>query len=452
MIPFEVEFLLWRYAASSRYDRGLPEWPPAPSRFFSGLVATLHEAGFGSKERDALLWLERQPSPSLWVPPCTPRQTTRRSPQVWVPVNDQSVHLKGSPITPFLPLPRKRAERAFPSLPLSVPRIYFLWDRCDGGEAAHRPALENLLPYFSYLGHSTSLVRVCMPDHPPLPNLVPQPGGKHMLRVPCPGRLARLEEAFAASREGVRREPPLGRFAAYAPPTAPSSPGRKSIHRVEALFRCLRGERLPMETASLLAERVHRALLARIPDPVPEVLSGHRPDGTPTRTPHMAILPLPDAGHPHARGHLLGFALLLPDSADEETRRLLHRGLAGFQELRLGTRGIWSLQPCDGEETAPLRGLRRETLEGPSRSWKTVTPVVLGHYPKKTPGKTLWDLTLRCCDEAGIPKPLALRAETDSFLQGVPSARDFDRGLKQTKGRFLTHMHLTFPESVEGPL
>jgi CRISPR-associated protein Csb2 len=43
-----------------------------------------------------------------------------------------------------------------------------------------------------------------------------------------------------------------------------------------------------------------------------ELISGHRPDGAPTTNPHVAYLPLPDVGHEHADGHLLGLALALP--------------------------------------------------------------------------------------------------------------------------------------------
>ena len=43
MLSIEVELLGKRYAATAHNDRGRAEWPPHPARFFSALVAALHE-------------------------------------------------------------------------------------------------------------------------------------------------------------------------------------------------------------------------------------------------------------------------------------------------------------------------------------------------------------------------------------------------------------------------
>ena len=45
---------------------------------------------------------------------------------------------------------------------------------------------------------------------------------------------------------------------------------------------------------------------------IPEIVSGHAPDGTPTRLPHLAIMPMAFAGFPHVDGRVLGFALIPP--------------------------------------------------------------------------------------------------------------------------------------------
>ena len=68
MLAIEVELLARRYAATTHNDRGRAEWPPHPARFFSALVAALHDnETVDAYEREALLWLERQPPPSLDV-------------------------------------------------------------------------------------------------------------------------------------------------------------------------------------------------------------------------------------------------------------------------------------------------------------------------------------------------------------------------------------------------
>jgi len=88
MMAIEVELLTGRYAATAHNDRGCAEWPPHPARFFSALVAALHDhEQIDQAERAALLWLEQQGAPSLWVDPEW-RVGRRQVQDVYVPVND----------------------------------------------------------------------------------------------------------------------------------------------------------------------------------------------------------------------------------------------------------------------------------------------------------------------------------------------------------------------------
>ncbi len=93
MLAIEVELLTGRYAATAHNDRGRAEWPPHPARFFSALVAALHDhEEVDQAERAALLWLEQQSAPSLWVDPES-RVGRRQVQDVYVPVNDVTLGL-----------------------------------------------------------------------------------------------------------------------------------------------------------------------------------------------------------------------------------------------------------------------------------------------------------------------------------------------------------------------
>ncbi len=94
MLAIEIELLTGRYAATAHNDRGRGEWPPHPARFFSALVAALHDQDdFDQAERDALLWLEQlQDVPSLWVDPDS-KVGRRQVQNVYVPVNDITLGL-----------------------------------------------------------------------------------------------------------------------------------------------------------------------------------------------------------------------------------------------------------------------------------------------------------------------------------------------------------------------
>jgi CRISPR-associated protein Csb2 len=89
MLTIEIELLTGSYAATAHNNRGCAEWPPHPARFFSALVASLHDNGVvDSSERDALLWLEQQSSPpSLWVD-AESSVGRRQIHDIYVPVND----------------------------------------------------------------------------------------------------------------------------------------------------------------------------------------------------------------------------------------------------------------------------------------------------------------------------------------------------------------------------
>src|SRR5579863_134591 len=93
MLAIEVHLLTGRYAATEYNDRSRAEWPPHPARFFSALVAALHDRDpIDPVERDALLWLERQPAPALDVDIDIDEQVgLREVHDVFVPVNDVTV-------------------------------------------------------------------------------------------------------------------------------------------------------------------------------------------------------------------------------------------------------------------------------------------------------------------------------------------------------------------------
>ena len=64
---------------------------------------------------------------------------------------------------------------------------------------------------------------------------------------------------------------------------------------------------------------------------IPEGVSGHAAGGAPTRTPHLAIIPLAFAGFPYADGHVMGFALVPPADNEiltNETFRKVMRALS----------------------------------------------------------------------------------------------------------------------------
>jgi len=267
MLAIEIELLTGRYAATAHNDRGHAEWPPHPARFFSALVAALHDHDVVDQcERDALLWLELAGAPSLRVDPES--NVGRRQVQyVYVPVNDvtigdaaalsperwadaftkqkakareglkraeakfqeESAKDPGSDASKKAQKQLEKAQRALANegfsdvdlktssalmpdrrtrqvrtFPVVLPETpTFAFLWPTADPALHRAALEQLCARVTRLGHSSSLVRCTVVDRDLTPTLVPSDEGDVVLRVVGPGQLERLDRAFA-HHQGVQ--------------------------------------------------------------------------------------------------------------------------------------------------------------------------------------------------------------------------------------------------------
>lgn len=83
------------------------------------------------------------------------------------------------------------------------------------------------------------------------------------------------------------------------------------------------GPRLPVESTLQITQALRGAVMKSCGvQPPPEWISGHVPDGKPSRDQrgHLALIPLPFVGHQNADGHLLGMALVIPHSVDRRER------------------------------------------------------------------------------------------------------------------------------------
>ena len=139
------------------------------------------------------------------------------------------------------------------------------------------------------------------------------------IRLPGPGQLQALVRAHAV-HGGVQPRTCLSspRCIARLPlpvrVAVPQLSGEWMVLEVEGAPGC--GCRTPWS----LTQSIRAALMSHAADPIPMVLSGHEPDGTPAQRPHLSLLPLPFVGREHADGGIRGFALMLPRDATTEDR------------------------------------------------------------------------------------------------------------------------------------
>ena len=486
-LVLEIEFLTGACRAAQSPASEAPDWPPQPDRVFSALVAAWAGRGEQPTERKALEWLEKVPPPVVHAS----EYTARLAPACFVPPNDfQSP--KGALdrqgwYRDFLargrrppekggkkkaweqalsthPAYRRRKERRFPVARPHDPSMSLVW--LEEPAPGVLEALDRIARDTSYVGHSASLVRCrflqvdsAKPSHP----------GAPARRTVYPGRLAELEAAYRANP--VRPVIRPGASASRAPATSAAEPSAEWL-----VLEAMEGQTPDLRASALVCRALRRALMsgyrrADIGDVIPEIVSGHTADRSPTRLPHLAIVPLAFAGYPHADGRVFGFALVPPAGTDlravpgfvrafeevapydpvRERRVLKLEGAPLGKPLHLapaGATAIRSLSPAPYTESA--------------RVWASVTPIVLDRHLKRNGDREVREIIAGACKNAGLPRPDPDRIQVGkhSAIEGSPPARPPAGAPPWTRWktpeslatRLLVHAVIDFERDTTGPV
>lgn len=514
----EIELLTGRYVAARFNDRTRAEWPPHPARWFSAAVAAWADGPERSEaEADALRWLERQKAPTI---ACSTGDQIGcgEGATAFVPVNDAAavrsvdrtyatmlharaavaeeepertaraqrqlararekaeegattasqaacVKVPAGSALAVLPDVRGKQPRTFPSVRPDSPIVTFGWTEADP-EPAVREVLDRLVGRIGRLGHSSSLVSCRLTDTPAAhPWLVPDANGDLILRTPGPGQFDLLEEDFQRHQGHEPRALPSAPQP-YATPQPPTDDVPGSVFASRLLLLELTGTQAPAVTAALsLARALRTALLDHAGEDAPELLSGRSADGTPSRRPHLALVPLPFVGHEHADGLIKGVGLLLPAEQDgerDETLGLIWRWLEATDgRLRVGGREV---RLARGEGSSRLATLSSRRWCREARAWATVTPIALDRWPgdqndpdpaRRTAARERAAETVaRACAHMGLPTPAAVEVQPDSWIAGVPPAHRFPAFTTPNGGprRAAVHAVIRFAGPVRGPI
>jgi len=293
---------------------------------------------------------------------------------------------------------------------------------------------------------------------------------KKEVEAPFRQELKRIEESMDAHQEtldqfdgrapnSLRPEPGLWQgYGRPMDPPPPKIPG--GLFDENLVVMTLTGKRLGLSSTLKLLQAIRGALLAACPEPVPEWVSGHRPDRSPSLAPHLALLPLPFVQHAHADGRIMGAALALPRELDPAAAgaRLNpwlrdEHGLPRSIKLFDG-RWLECTMELETRESPPWN-LRRQTWTRPSRTWASVTPVVLDrHFSGRNKWEKAAEIVKDACGRIGLPRPENVLLQPVSLVEGTPHAREFPPlRRKSDNGRmYHTHAVIVFSEPVMGPV
>ncbi len=461
MLMLEIEFLTGVCFTAESPSSERPDWPPQPDRIFSALVAAWGSRGERKEEREALEWLERQPTPLVEASAAD----HRRVGTVFVPPNDA---VRGGEAMPDR---RRRQPRTFPAAIPERPAMRVLWEATP--PMATLEHLDAIARDAAYVGHSASMVRCRF-----VTESVSSDGLKRYKaeRGVYAGRVAELTRDHAAGRR-----PGPGIASGEELALTETAESRSIFGSEWIIWEDIGGNCPDFRGISVAAKQLRNALMARIGNPIPEYLSGHSTDGSPLTRPHAAVIGLADVGfNEHSGGRLMGLALILPRALEEDRKKTarewlegtggvedpqrwlaLREAIDGMERLNFGGRGEWEISRVEESRKHSLRAQRYTAC---ARQWATATPIVLDRFPKeKNPearAKEIDDIIRASCANIGLPEPAWVRPAKHSAIQGAPAAYPSGKAPAWTgwtlagplQNRVLTHAVIEFAQPVRGPV
>lgn len=462
MVGFRIHYLRGVVTAadvSTGQEKSAVEWPPHPDRLFCALTQAWADLGQPADGAEALRALETWPPPHIQCGELLGAQIRTR----YVPVNDrfEPFAKDGTKLAQTIQgtaLGRDRKGRSIPQAPLEDSEAIMFWPDVTP-KPAIAAALRRLARQVSHLGHSSSFVSVALvtDDKELQPTHIPDLNGRLTLRVPFAGRFEELLAAYSQRKTLPSWPPPaLGTNYTLARQSVRVSEGSHG----ECIFfqLLLDGPALPLAATARLLSVWRKALLANSSQqPVPEILSGHAEHSTPDHPlpsdkPHLALITLPDVGHDFAAGHLMGVGAVLPRNISPEQRLVCLNALSTVREIHLGALGSARLSPVNAQERR--RALLPGTWSAESRTWASVTPVVLGKYPKRLFSEETCRIVEEACLIAGLPRPASITVGPVPWVAGSPPAAGFPPfPSRQGKPRRAhVHARLEFDHPVRGPV
>jgi CRISPR-associated protein Csb2 len=226
------------------------------------------------------------------------------------------------------------------------------------------------------------------------------------------------------------------------------------------------GAALGLESTLKLTRAMRNSAMRAAGPLIPEWLSGHDPAGAPSLNPHLAFFPLPYVGFEFADGHVLGLGIAVPRTIqpaegatrDEELRRFLGPLLFDAEtgqerQILLWENQAWRwLLERETRERPPLT-LQRLSWTKPSRTWASVTPVVLHHHPKKREGD-VERIVREAFVSALFPEPESVNVRSVSAVVGAGHAMALPAFTEGGPNlcRYQTHVLASFGQPVRGPM
>lgn len=467
MLEIKAELLAGTIRASSSdpltgaRDHRFAEWPPAPSRLFSALVAgggTGEHNRIGSSDQE-LRELESAAPPTLLADSHDDVEVISIIPRFVVVDERANSRVQNYPARKAQEV--RVGERCVPK----NPEVSYRWADLELSEQ-DLLALRKRAARVAYLGAADSPVRLSVratqtqsSDQEAQDSRVEwlpvrNAGGSYssqavQLGVPNPGFLDLLDRNYQAFRDGSA---PHGssmyrQKVAYEPQV--ESTDNHANHVSESVFVSFNrsvGARRVLDVAEALRGAVMNSYDQLFSD-LPQELHGHI-EGSQYQA--VRFIPLPNAGFEWSNSKIHGAAICIPRSVEPGIAEQIKIAVARISELNLVGGDQLKVTLRDSTRPRPWATHPRR-WEKPATEFATVFPAVYERFEKKrTPDL---EIVARWCENAGLPKPIAAQISRSSYLSGVPKfeSREVWRDRSTRKYPF-AHVKVTFETPVSGPV
>ena len=477
------------------------DWPPAPGRLHQGLMAcTLSNlpnsliGGHAEPTLAALRWLEKFPPPEVRASRLTDDSDYRRALMVAMPHNSPAKPKAGGFASYHNDLAPVLRATPMENTPLIVE---YQWKE-DSHEFTdeikrHLPALQDAAARLRYLGRAEDRVE-CMvrwiaegEPHPEDCSLeVWRPSDFFWeigLLVPRPESTQTLKAAFqnTCKRRGREAKPPARLCLREQGYIRNAVEGRLPVH--SAIFQVYEtGSPDSLVCDSINAHKYRSVLRNRAcelstdddpwvtPELACELICGHTEDGKHAQQPHLAYVPLPSISlSGKGDGRVRRFALVgYASEKNTKAARSVYRTLAANLDGKFdcADKPSWQMQLVDRPDQDRVWRL----YSGSSRAWASVTPVAISRnfsVPKFSPsGEPLskneqylrklaeWQKLLRdSLRHIALPEEVVNATEIEiSMTPFIPKCERAEKFRAPGEKAVLTHVRLTFPEPIRGPL
>jgi CRISPR-associated protein Csb2 len=434
-----------------------PEWPPSPMRLFQALIAGsragCREASWNETRSDAFSWLAGLQPPLIIAP------SVRRliSSTLFVPNNESDKESDRQK--------RLKSKVVWPHRLLDGDAVHFSWSFKNCSENKCKAEVlcaesRNLLALGWGIDQVAGNGRILIDTE-----TAALPGerwcawnrhgpGVSAWRVPTAaslGDLERVYQSFMQRIKGNRYHPPLKtrEFKTVEYLRAKTLPPRSY-----AVFELPDGVAFRQEGVATVAAMLRSVACRKakadthdFPGGSESYVAGHQEKlkGTP---PRFSYLPLPTIGHQHADGMIRRLLIAEPFGGDGVQAQWAQ------DRLRNAT-----VRDIDGNDHGALQDVWRATSRpmlrryvGESRSWCSVTPVILPGYDDRKQSKAE-KLVLAACAQADLPieaiEDLTIRKAP--FWPGSASAQHY-MAPNYLKNLPRWHVSLKFSENLPGPI